>query len=95
MTMTLVYVTNRCLFCGEFEALSLDPELYARWQGGEHVQDVWPDWTKGQRELLITGTHPECWDKAFGPDEEEEPEGLVVGPPEIHWPDDIWNTKED
>lgn len=70
-TVTLAYATRPCMGCGESSVLALDAELYARWQGGEYVQDVWPDWTPGQRELLITGTHPECWERMFPEDDDE------------------------
>lgn len=66
MSVVFAYVCRPCMFCREAAILSLDPDLYARWQNGEHIQDVWPHWTPAQRELLITGTHPECWDANFG-----------------------------
>lgn len=70
MTVELAYATQACMFCGKASILTLDAELYARWIGGEFVQDVWPEWTAGQRELLITGTHPECWDANFTDEED-------------------------
>ena len=30
------------------------------------VQDVLPDVEPARRELLISGTHPDCWARAFG-----------------------------
>lgn len=65
MSVVLLVATPRCMFCLETSVVEVAPDRYARWLAGELIQDVWPDWTKGQRELLITGTHPECWDKAF------------------------------
>lgn len=59
------FVTKPCIVCKQTSMLSLDMDDFLRWQGGELVQNVWPDWTPDQRELLITGTHPECWDEMF------------------------------
>lgn len=70
MSVVLAFVTDPCMFCGGSEVIELDPALYARWEAGEYVQDVWPDWTPGQRELLITGMHPACWDANFTEDDE-------------------------
>ncbi len=67
---TTIITTRSCILCGESTALEVDADKYRRWREGTHIQHVWPEWTPDQRELLITGTHPECWDRMF-PDEEE------------------------
>jgi hypothetical protein len=72
MNSTIVVRTKTCTVCGEYEVWSLDRELVNRWQGGENIQDVFPDMNEGDRELLISGTHPACWDKLFPGEEEEE-----------------------
>ncbi len=61
--------TKPCISCGEVSTLELEPEKVRRYEAGEHVQNVWPEKSPGERELLITGTHPDCWDKMF-PEEE-------------------------
>lgn len=71
MTVVLSVTTPRCMGCGAASILVVDADLYARWQAGELIQDVWPDWTPGQRELLKMGTHPKCWDKMFPPELDE------------------------
>ena len=64
-----------CVVCGRIhEPVILDAEKFYRWKvGGEHIQDVFPEMTKDQREILISGTCPECWDVLF-PKEDEEVE---------------------
>ena len=57
--------TRACIMCGSTSAVELDADKLARWQGGELVQKVWPDKPAEERELLITGTHPECWADMF------------------------------
>lgn len=64
-----------CVVCGRIhEPVVLDAEKYYRWKGGECIQDVFPDseMTKDQREILISGTCPECWDALFGRCEDED-----------------------
>lgn len=65
MTIT----TNPCILCGKTSTMELDPDKLARYQAGEHVQNVWPEKSPGERELLITGTHPQCWDSMFKEEE--------------------------
>jgi hypothetical protein len=62
--------TNPCVMCGNRSYVEVDAADFERWQAGEHVQNVWPKATPGWREVLITGTHPECWDKMFADEEE-------------------------
>lgn len=62
--------TRRCIVCGSTSIVELDSKKVQRWEDGEHVQDVWPNMSPGEREMLITGTHPDCWDTLFGGEEE-------------------------
>ncbi len=66
MAETRLFVTRTCIVCGLNDEIRLDAAKVARWQAGEHVQNVWPEMPAPRRELLITGTHPACWDKLFG-----------------------------
>lgn len=59
-----------CVVCGKHAIVVLDAEKYDRWQRGEHIQTVWPEMSADHREVLISGTHPECWDKLFGDSDE-------------------------
>ena len=58
MTETVTIETRACMFCGASSRV----ELTAR----RPVQDVLPDVEPARRELLISGTHPDCWARAFG-----------------------------
>ena len=40
-----------------------------RWQGGELIQDVFPNLSDDQREFLKTGITAEEWEEAFGEEE--------------------------
>lgn len=63
----LVKVTTLpCPVCKKESEMFLEKERFERWQGGELIQNVFPDLSANQRELLITGTHSKCWDALFG-----------------------------
>jgi hypothetical protein len=49
---------------------SLDRGAVERWQAGENIQSVFPDMSLADREIMISGTHPECWNKLFAEGEE-------------------------
>lgn len=65
MTPT-TFRTQPCMHCGVHSNVTLDLTKLKRWVGGAFVQDVWPEKTAPERELLMTGTHPECWIAMFG-----------------------------
>lgn len=67
MSLNLIRVeTKPCMQCGKRSYVEMTPEQHHRYYEQQaFVQDVFPDWTPDQRELLITGTHPECWDAMF------------------------------
>lgn len=74
MTTTMI-TTKRCFHCGEQGYLEVPVDGIARYEGGAFVQDAFPDLPKEQREQIISGTHPKCWDEMFAPfgdDEDEE-----------------------
>jgi hypothetical protein len=57
-----VTVTRRCQWCRKESSITVDREAFDRWQRGELIQNVFPDIPKDEREILISGTHPACWD---------------------------------
>ena len=65
MSEMIVIKTKPCMVCDKYEVWSLDREAVTRWQEGENIQSAFPDMKAEDREVLITGTHPACWDKLF------------------------------
>lgn len=63
---TILYTTPACQVCEKRSEVPLDAERFEKWKAGELVQDVWPEMNADRREVLVTGTHPECWKKLFG-----------------------------
>jgi len=68
---------NPCMLCGETAEFTVaDPtgdiaQAIWDWEHGKgYVQDI-PDLTPGQREVLVSGAHEECFDAAFGEDDDD------------------------
>jgi hypothetical protein len=72
MSETIAVKTKTCTVCGEYEVWSLDRKAVESWQGGEYIQNAFPEMSMEDREILITGTHPACWDKLFPKEDENE-----------------------
>jgi hypothetical protein len=74
MSDTIAVKTKTCCVCDKFEVLTLNRQAVESWQEGEYIQNAFPDMSDGDRELLISGTHSECWDKLFPAEGDEEDE---------------------
>jgi hypothetical protein len=72
MSETIAVKTKTCTVCGEYEVWSLDRAAVERWKEGEYIQNAFPEMSMEDREILITGTHPACWDKLFPKEDESE-----------------------
>jgi hypothetical protein len=73
MTDGLVAVrTPPCAMCGQTTDLEVDAAGMRMWHGGAHIQRAFPQLAPAERELLLTGTHPACWDKMFPLEDEDD-----------------------
>lgn len=70
--MTVAVECPRCPVCGEAETVLVEETAYDRWVNGALVQDAFPTMDKDVRELLVSGTHPACWDALFDVDDDPE-----------------------
>lgn len=61
--MASVLITKACPFCNRRYQNVFDADAYRKWEQGMNVQDAFPDRSADDREFLITGICPECWDK--------------------------------
>lgn len=55
-----------CVFCHNDHIVSVKKEDYWAWQNGKHAQDAFPYLSVNDREMLISGICPTCWNKMFG-----------------------------
>jgi hypothetical protein len=66
VTQIVTIETPVCPNCGKVSFLKLPAQKLMDWASGKLIQEVFPDMHPDVLELLITGTHPECWDAIFG-----------------------------
>lgn len=58
-------VTRNCQLCNQPTIMTVNIAEFNAWRDGMLIQDAFPTMSSENRELLISGTHPECWDKMF------------------------------
>ena len=67
-----------CVFCKEVHEIWVSADDYWDWEPDMHVQDVFPYLSPEEREMLISGICPDCWEKIFPPEEEDEENNTYV-----------------
>lgn len=55
-----------CVICGVRPRVTVTRDGWTKYQKGALVQVAFPEMDADQREMLINGTHPKCWDKMLG-----------------------------
>lgn len=53
------------MVCNQSEKLLLDEEALIKWHYGMFIQEAFPDLTPAERELIMTGTHNDCFEMLF------------------------------
>ena len=96
MPANLMFVPTTCPECHKSTDISVDIAGYRAWKCGQLIQHALPSLPAPQREQLITGICPSCWDIIFKDDSEEprEAEGQYAGFSEPEWKlyaDDIFH----
>ena len=62
-----------CWNCNKTYAIDVPVDGHLKWKAGNGlIQEVLPELSDGERELLISGTCDTCWDELFGGPEEED-----------------------
>ena len=66
--------TPICIECGKGGTILVQMSDYLLWQSKDRplIQNCFPALSREQREQILTGIHPECWEKIFPPEVEEE-----------------------
>lgn len=72
MSNLLTVTTPRCMVCGQAAQVEVDSAGYEKWKRGTLIQAALPTLSRAERELLITGTHDECWKLMSAQDEADE-----------------------
>ena len=61
-----ISIVTSCPFCGHAHEVEVNEEDYFAWDDGELVQNAFPYLSADERELLISGICPNCWNNMFG-----------------------------
>lgn len=69
-----VGIITRCPFCGHAHEVEVNEMDYWDWEDGMCAQDAFPYLSADEREMLISGICPDCWDSMFARGEDEPPE---------------------
>ena len=57
-------IIKTCPMCHGETIFNLDADKVKRWrEDREVIQNVFPDLSVEDREILVSGVHPECWKK--------------------------------
>lgn len=66
--MKLITIAQECPKCGVLQEVHAEPGDIERWQGGELIQNALSYLSVQERETLISGFCPTCWDDLFKED---------------------------
>lgn len=55
-----------CPFCGEVHIVTVDAIDFIAWEADVPAQNAFPYLSADEREMLISGICPKCWEKTFG-----------------------------
>lgn len=64
------HIVVECHSCAKPHEMTVPAENYLSWREGEYVQNALSMLDKDQREMLISGVCPTCWDEMFGGEDE-------------------------
>ena len=67
--MASVLIIKPCPFCKKEYQKMFPADGWRKYLNGEKVQDCFPEMSADDREFLITGICPTCWDLTFGGDD--------------------------
>lgn len=59
-------VKTTCPMCGKTTEIEVEEKGYKLWKQGARIQDALGTLTADQREMLISGICPVCWDRMWG-----------------------------
>ena len=59
-------VIKECKHCGKESVFCFDELEYQKlFVENQYIQDVFPNLSNEDREVMISGTHPNCWKEMF------------------------------
>lgn len=62
----VVKCSTQCVHCTERYHIVVTARQLERYRNtGDYVQNIWPELDAGQREMIISGTHSDCFEEMF------------------------------
>ena len=61
-----------CIICKETAYITVPADGYTQWHSGALIQDAFPAMSVNDREMLMSGIHPKCWEILYPKDSEED-----------------------
>lgn len=68
---TVTVPTPPCFLCSKGGALELTQVEASAVQARQPMQEAMSERSAAEREQMISGTHPQCWEDMFGPNPHE------------------------
>ena len=62
----VVVATPKCFVCGNTGTVEVPFANYLKRKEGALIQDAYPDMDKAEREQMVSGIHPMCWEAVYG-----------------------------
>lgn len=71
-TETVTIRCPQCMVCNQRGEVTMPKRAWQEYDDGKgaYIQTAWPEGSAGEREMLINGTHPKCFDELFPPEED-------------------------
>lgn len=66
----MIELVTVCPFCGHKNYILVFEDDYLAWEAGTLAQIAFPYLTADEREALISGICPDCWDSLFAEEDE-------------------------
>lgn len=67
-----ISVQRVCPKCGKLQTVKVEQSQYYDYMAGKNIQRAFPDLSADEREILMSGICPECWDKIFPKDDGDD-----------------------
>lgn len=67
-----VTIVTHCPFCRKVNEVSTNEMDWLAWECGANAQDAFPYLSSAEREMVMSGICPTCWEQMIGEEEEEE-----------------------
>lgn len=65
----MITIAVQCPFCGCLNFINVSAEGYEAWKNGALIQNALPELSADEREMLMSGICPDCWNGMFGEEE--------------------------